>query len=366
VLIDASALTSVAARSGIGTYVRNLLAYLPSLAEDPGHRLTVRALATPDATIDPRIERLTIRRWVKKHARAEVIEHAVKVPVEARLRRRPGEVFHNPGFHAPWGIQRPWVQTLLDVIPLALDEPDLEPLRKRWQRFGPRYRHADAVIAISRHAADEGTRLLGLDRKRIHVVHLGVDPSFTPEGSDAPPDRPYLLVVGEFSGRKGFRQAFAVISALADAGYPHTLKMAGTVRDFARPELLALRDGSGHPERIELLGYVPDLPALYRQASALLVTSRYEGFGLPAVEAMASATPVVAFANTALTEVVTGGGCLVADGDVAAMVIAVRRLLDNPGAAEEMRQKGLQRAADFTWASSIAGHAEVYRAVAGQ
>jgi glycosyltransferase involved in cell wall biosynthesis len=298
-----------------------------------------------------------------------VLEHAFKVPIDARRWRTDGEVFHNPGFHAPWGISKPWVQTLLDLIPLAVDEPDLEPLRKRWQRFGPRYREADAVIAISRHAADEGIRLLGLDPKRIHVAHLGVDPMFSPAVAAPDPtvdgsDPPYLLVVGEYSRRKGFPQAFAVISALADAGYPHTLKVAGQVHEFALAELRRTQAAAGRPERIEILGYVADLPALYRQASALLVTSRYEGFGLPAVEAMACGVPVVAFANTSLTEVVTGGGLLVADGDIDAMLMAVRTLLDSPDASAEWREKGLERAAGFTWSQCAARHAEVYRAVA--
>jgi glycosyltransferase involved in cell wall biosynthesis len=85
---------------------------------------------------------------------------------------------------------------------------------------------------------------------------------------------------------------------------------------------------------------------------------------LPAVEAMASGTPVVAFANTAVAEIVTGGGVLVADGDVGAVVAALRRLLDSPAAADEIRQQGLARAADFTWAKSAAIHAEVYELVA--
>jgi glycosyltransferase involved in cell wall biosynthesis len=364
VLIDATALSSVAARSGIGTYVRGLLG---ALAAETAEDLTVNALVTPDVTLDPRIGRRTVQRRIKSRARAEVIEHAIRTPLEARRWRRDGEVFHSPGFHAPWGIQKPWVQTLHDLIPLIVDESDLEPLRKRWQRFGPRYRDADAVIAVSRHAADEGIRLLGIDPSRIHVVHHGVDPMFaqrrggTPTG-DGPP---YLLLVAEYSRRKGFAQAFAVISALADAGYPHTLKVAGQVHDHARAELRQLEVSAGRPERIEILGYVADLPSLYQGATAMVMTSRYEGFGLPAVEAMASGIPVVAFANTALTEVITGGGLLVDDGDVEAMAKAVRTLLDCPDVALEWQEKGLARAAHFTWSESAHRHAAVYRSVAG-
>ena len=360
VLIDASSLSSVAASSGIGTYVRNLI---NALVAAPDPRLAVRALATPDAPLDAAAVRASIHRRIRSRPRAEVIEHAVLLPLDLVRHRRAGEVFHSPGFHAPWGVRRPWVQTLHDVIPLVVDEPDLAALRQRWRRFGPRYRRADAVIAISQHAAGEGIRLLGLEPGRVHVAPHGVGTSFTPDGGP-PADPPYLLMVSAYSRRKGFAEAFAVVDALAGAGYPHTLKVAGPVHPSVADDLARVRAQAQSPERIEVLGFVPDLAELYRRATAVLVPSRYEGFGLPAVEAMACGAPVVAFSNSAITEVVEGGGVLVPDGDVAAMVGAVRTLLDSPAAAEEWRERGLARAAGMTWARSAALHAEVYRQVA--
>ena len=301
---------------------------------------------------------------------AEVIEHAIKLPIDARRWRGRGEVFHSPGFHAPWGIPSPWVQTLLDLIPLAVDEPELEPLRKRWQRFGPRYRDADAVIAISRHAADEGIRLLGLDPKRIHVAHLGVDPMFSPAPCTTTRAtvriRPYLLVVAEYSRRKGFAEAFAVIGALADAGYPHTLKVAGQVHDFARAELRPAPGGAaGTRNASRLLGYVADLPALYRRASARADHQPLRGLRLAGRRGHGLWGPRGGFRQHRPHRGRAGGGLLVADGDVDAMVKAVRTLLDNPDAADEWRQKGLERAARSSpGRSRAARHAEVYRSVA--
>ena len=360
VLIDASSLSSVAASSGIGTYVRNLVAGLVA-APDP--RLVVRALATPDAPLDAGAHRALIHRRIRSRPRAEVIEHAVLLPLDLVRHRHAGEVFHSPGFHAPWGVGRPWVQTLHDVIPLVVDEPDLAALRQRWRRFGPRYRQADAVIAVSHHAASEGIRLLGLDPGRVHVAPHGVGASFTPDGGP-PADPPYLLVVSAYSRRKGFAEAFAVVDALAGAGYPHRLKVAGPVHPSVAADLARLRSQAGSPDRIEVLGFVPDLAELYRRATAVIVPSRYEGFGLPAVEAMACGAPVVAFSNSAITEVVEGGGSLVPDGDVGAMVGAVRTLLDSPAAADEWRERGLARVAGMTWDRSAALHSEVYRQVA--
>ncbi|MHB1536511.1 MAG: glycosyltransferase family 4 protein [Acidimicrobiales bacterium] len=362
VMVDALSLSSVAAGSGIGTYTRNLLHAL-ALRTD----LAVSALVGSGVTLPENVRGVPVRRCSKR-PRAEVIEHSIRLPADlARSRRGEPTVFHNPTFHAPLGIGRPWVQSLHDVIPLVFDYPDLSALRKRWRRFGPRYRRADAVIAVSRHAADEGIRLLGLDPGRVYVAPHGVGPEFIPGSSDEsdPTDRPYLLVVGEFSRRKGFGEAFEVMDRLVEAGFPHRLVVAGRIHDWGRAELAALRARSRHPERIEIRGFVPDLVRLYQQASVFLMPSRYEGFGLPVLEAMACGLPVVGFANSAIPEVVGDGGILVPDGDVDALAAAVRQALTDPSLAEELAERARCRAGGFSWGRSAGIHADVYRLVAG-
>ncbi|HEY1650361.1 MAG TPA: glycosyltransferase family 1 protein [Acidimicrobiales bacterium] len=357
VLLDAQPLSSVAAASGIGSYTRHLLA---ALAQRPD--LAVRALCEDPAALPPGVEAVPLHRLTRQ-PRLELWEHALRLPVEVRRHRGEGGVFHNPAFHAPAAVGAPYVQTLHDVIPLLFDAPDQAALRARWKRFGPRYRRADMVVAVSQHAADEGTRVLGLHPARVVVAPHGVGAEYTP-GSPPVDGRPYLLVVSEFSRRKGFDIAFAVMDSLVDAGYPHRLVMAGQVHDWGRQELDALHAGARHPERIEIRGYVPDIVSLYQGATAYLMTSRLEGFGLPALEAMACGTPVVAFDNSSLHEVVGGGGLLVTDGDVAAFTTAVRSLLDDDARRREVAEAGVTHARSFTWERSAAIHAAAYRAAA--
>lgn len=356
VWLDATQLSGQSAWSGIGTYVRELV---QRLDERPDIRLS--ALATDDIELPRGVSRRSVTRRTREGRRA-VMEHEIRRTFE--LMGRHGAVFHNPNPHAPAVCGGPWVQTLHDLIPLVYDDPALAGLRSRFRRFGPRYRRADAVIAVSRHAADEGIRLWGLDPGRIEVVHHGVGAQYVP--SNLRRQEPgYVSVVSEFSRRKGFDLAFQAIAALAEAGYPQRLVVAGRVQEWLRADFDAMLASAPRPDRIEVLGFVDDLPAVYQGATVHLVTSRYEGFGFPALEAMACGVPVVAFANSSLPEVIGDAGILVPDGDVAAMVAAVRRLLDDSSLRADLAEAGVERARRFTWAESASRHAEVYSKVAG-
>ena len=354
--MDGKALADASSFSGVGTYVRHLVAGLGARPD-----ADVAVLVPGSAAVPPSARRVPVRRWAPE--RWKLREHDARLPRD--ISRIPSDVFHSPGLDPPRRCDRPWVQTLHDVIPLVFDSPALAGPRARLERQRPRYRLADAVIAVSKHSADEGTRVLGLDAARIHVVHHGVDPSFRPPVDPRDAEPPSVAFVSEFDPRKGHREAFEVIAQLAERGFPHRLKVAGRISPRTRPALLAAAAAARRPDRIDLLDYVTDLPGLYQRASVTIVTSRHEGFGFPALEAMACGTPVVAFDNTATAEVVADGGLLVPDGDVDAFAKAVASVFESDDRWHELSASAHERARAFDWRVSIERHMEIYRSVAG-
>jgi len=358
VVVDGRELTGNGRFGGLGSFTRSLLA---SLAADS--TLRVRALTTDTGTVPAGVEPVRILRRFDERRRS-VYEHEALVSLD--VARTGGDVVFSPVIHGvPW-TRKPYVQTLHDVIPLVLPNADLAYLRKWWRRWARAYRRADAVVAVSRHSADEGIRVLGLAPDRVHVAYNGVSPKFTPRPSGEPDEPPYLLVVSDYQPRKGLRDTVAVAGALADLGYPHTLKIAGRVQPQFENEVDEIVATAPRPDRVERLGFVDDLVELYRGASLFVWCSRYEGFGLPVAEAMACGVPVVSYANSSLPEIVGDGGILVPDGDVEAMVGAARSLLDDRARWEELREAGIERAGEFTWDKSASVYEEIFRGLAAR
>lgn len=352
--MDGRALGDDSAYRGIGTYLRNVLTGLGQL-----DTITTSALVTAKAVVPAGVHPVRVRRFAP--GRWAGLEHEIVLPFD--LRRVDADVVHSPAQDPPARCEPPWVQTLHDVVPLLTGTA---AERRRWRRAAARIRRASAVIAVSRWSADTGIRTLGLDASKVHVVHHGVSDRFRPAVSRDTAAEPYLLFVGEYDPRKRHGEAFAAVGALADRGLPHRLVVAGRIAPWYEGRIRALAASAPRPDRIELTGFVDEarLLTLYQNADALLVTSAAEGFGFPALEAMACGTPVVAFANSAIAEVLDGGATLVADGDVAAMVEALHVLLTADQAWTESAAAARDRAQAFSWARCVARHAEIFSEVA--
>jgi glycosyltransferase involved in cell wall biosynthesis len=211
---------------------------------------------------------------------------------------------------------------------------------------------ARRVITPSAFSCAELVDLLGLAPERISVVPGGVDPAFAP-GADAAYARaalglarPYVLCVASQTARKNLAALVPAARALAGNGVDVAVVGGHRPQFAAEPGLEALR----------LLGHVPDalLPGVYAGAEAFALPSRYEGFGLPVLEAMACGVPVVAADVAALPETCGGAARLVAP-DGAAVRDALLALLGDRAERERLRAAGLARAARFTWDATARG-----------
>jgi glycosyltransferase involved in cell wall biosynthesis len=216
-------------------------------------------------------------------------------------------------------------------------------------------RRAARVLAVSERTKHDLVERYRLHEDKIVVIPNGVDPVFTPEGPGKD-GAPYLLFVGALQPRK---DPLVAIEALALTSAEFRLILAGPDKGAggeARRAVARL----GLDGRVEFAGHVdkPELAALYRSAQCLVFPSRYEGFGLPIIEAMASGTPVVTTAAGAVPEVAGDAAILVEPGNPAALAGGIERALAD---RERLIRAGLERAARFSWEETARLTLQVYR-----
>jgi glycosyltransferase involved in cell wall biosynthesis len=220
------------------------------------------------------------------------------------------------------------------------------------------------VLAISELTRRDLVELYGIPEEKIVVTPLAADPAFTPDGpaADGPP---YALFVGGLQPRKEPTVAIEALSLLGDDELH--LVLAGPDKG-GRADTERVAAELGVADRVELRGHVPqdELAALYRGAKCLVFPSRYEGFGLPVLEAMAVGVPVITGLAPATTEL-GDGAVLTIDGadPVGSIAAALRRLRTEPELADELAARGRRRAAEFSWTRAAERYAALYREVAG-
>jgi glycosyltransferase involved in cell wall biosynthesis len=238
----------------------------------------------------------------------------------------------------PFNWKKPSVVTLHDFSSITM------PGRHRLKTIlsfnlfiGRSLEIASRVACVSRHVADEAMRGFGVPPEKIEIVPNGVDPFFSPGGEE----QNYILFTGTLEPRKGIDELFAVWWSLTEP----------------RPRLLLAGDPGWKtrvPEGAELLGYVTRerLRELYRGARAFIYPSRYEGFGIPPLEAMACGAPVIATRTGAIPEFAADAALLVDPGDRTALREALVRVLGDAGLRRDLRARGPERARRYDWTRS--------------
>jgi glycosyltransferase involved in cell wall biosynthesis len=355
---------------GIGSYVRHLLEAVARREESRAYRFRVYARradrdllsglpdhfeVVPDESPGYSLAELTLFPW--------------------RLLRDRLDLFHATHYVLPPLFRARAVVTIHDIIHVLY--PQFLPSKAAHLYARAMIRRAleraDRIITVSYNSKRDLIDYFGVPAGRIEVIYNGVSPLFHP---GVPPDEqrrvaekfgissPYLFFLG---GEKPHKNLQNVLKAFGEArrrrSLPHALVLGGPMpKNRARME--ALIDALDLKAAVMETGIVQeeDLPGLYAGADAFLYPTLYEGFGLPVIEAMACATPVLTSSTSALQEIAGGFAYLVDPMDVNAIAGGILLLTTDQRVREDFRELGKKRALDFSWDKAAEKTLEVYAA----
>ncbi len=326
-------------RTGIGNYWRGMIAALAAIAEGheiigfgPANYAGYRRIheALDGVPIDLRLLRVPFA-----HAWRTAWSRLGHPAVERFL--GPLDVLHYSDWMYPPQRSALRVTTIHDLVPLHFPGW-VAPRTRRMHRA--KYRDAaatcDLIFANSRFTASDVSETLSVPPDRIRVAYPGVDPIFTPEGAREELGRPYVLALGAPGPRKNLE----------------TLAAAMRVVRRSRPQLALAVAGEGEvppgDPGVVALGFVADheLARLYRGASAVAYPSRFEGFGLPIVEAMACGSPVVASSHASLDEAAGDAALRAGPDDAQQLATAIETAIERP---RGLIERGFAQARRFSW-----------------
>lgn len=323
----------MAEMSGIGVVIRALLARLPQHL--PNWRITT---ISPNAPIYSLAEQWALMRAIPKDT----------------------TLFWSPHYNIPLLYRGQLLVTLHDLCHLVWDDYR-QSLPKRFYAdfmFKQLAKRADKIVCVSDFTRQEALRLTNVTQDKMAVIHNGVDDAW--RAIDAKPDveKPYLLFIGNVKPHKNL---WRLLEAYQQTDIAQRLVIVGKRDGFIHGDAQVALLAESMGERIHFTGAVDD-PTLHHWmtgATALLMPSLYEGFGLPPLEAMAAGVPVVCSDATSLPEV-CGDAALMMNGmDVADMAAKVTRIASDEHLRAELIAKGKTRAQDFSWDKAAKAYAEI-------
>lgn len=354
--------------AGVGHYVHHLVAAL--LEEDVRNEYVLffdnhdvaeakRELVGKDPRVSVRV--LPFRSF--RRALPFVYSHMI---VSAIFERERLDILHGPANVVPLFYRRPWIVTVHDLA--IYDHPEWFPVGTLGgQTFSKSLvvphaiMHARRVIAVSRSTRDDIMRNFSLVEQKIDIIHEGAETPRVAAGDEVLARHglrkgEYALFLGTIEPRKNVAVAVRAFAHAAKRGWipEHAVFVVAGRRGWKdRPtfDAIGAANAALGGDRVRHVGYVPhaNKHALIASAAAFVFPSLYEGFGLPALEAMAAGVPVVASDTPALVEVCGDAAILVSPSDEEGFAHALREVWNDPASAERLRRAGKERAAGFTW-----------------
>jgi len=267
--------------------------------------------------------------------------------IAAILKRDKPDVYFTPGFNPPRSSPVPFVFCVHDLIHLKCREESSWFKRLYYDRIvKPAGFRAAGVLTVSEYSRMEILNWSGWPAERVQVVGNGIGAAFTPIGPAFEPGFPYILHVGNHKPHKNIDR---LMQALARCPIDLGIKLMFVSRPDVREHQRLMALGLGR--RIVYAGDVEDefLAQLYRGALATVLPSLYEGFGLPALEAMACASPVVCSSTTSLPEVAGTAAIFVDPADVESISTGLKRAIDDVPLRRTLREAGPAQARQFSW-----------------
>lgn len=346
---------ALAARTGTEQYTYELLTALATLDRHTAFILYVNSMPPGLPPLGPnfRLRQIAFPRiWTHLRLSAEILAqppdvlfipaHVIPLAMPLARHTRPVVTIHDLGY-----LHFPEAHTAAQRLQLRLTT--------RWSA-----RIARHIIAISEATRQDLTHLASVPSDKISVIPHGVSTRFTPiEDSarlQAVRERygirsDYILYLGTLQPRKNLPRLIEAFARALPALPRHTqLVLAGKKGWLAGP-ILERASQLGISERVHFTGYVEDrdLTALLSGASLFTLPSLYEGFGMPVLEAMACGVPVLCSQTSALPEVAGDAALLVDPCDTQAIADGIAELINNPSLRQQLRERGLTRAAHYTW-----------------
>lgn len=357
---------------GIGTYIRNLVRYLPRIDGENAYLAlcrredeeTIRSLS-PDS--HPVI--VGARNY-------SVWEH---VSIPAKLRHLGIDLFHAPHYVLPFFMPCPSIVTIHDVIHLLFPQYLPSRMAVHYARYMIRRALEKSALILTVSASSKRDLLTFFDVKpeKILVIPNGIDSSIS---EDLPAEQlerlkqrfqisgRTILFVGNIKPHKNLERLIAAFAKVRESPECSDLNLIVVGDEISKyPSLRRAVDRHQVRRNVRFFGFVPELTlvALYKMADVFVFPSLYEGFGLPPLEAMANGTPVVTSNISAMPEVVGDAALTVDPYNIDEIAQAIRRILDDPELRTSLVTSGFKRAGQFSWERSVTQVQQAYRQALG-
>jgi len=366
---------AVRQQAGIGRYTRSLIQALAEIDVERRYTLFV-AGGRGDGRVGSWPANFRVRSVPLSDRWLNILWQRLRVPVPVQAFTGPLDLFHSPDFVLPPVGRTPAILTIHDLSFMRVPECFVPGFRSYLEQAVSRaVRRATRILADSESTRRDLIELLGVEPERATVLYPGVEGRFRLIRDSEVLDRVracyglparFVLGLGTLQPRKNFVcliEAFAQLLAHSQDGIENLSLVIAGGEGWLGQDIPAAIARLGLEERVCLAGFVQDtdLPALYSLASVFALPTLYEGFGLPALEAMACGIPVVAANNSSLPEVLGDAGLLVPTNDPVTTAKALGRILSEPALRARLVGAGLEQARKFTWNNGAQKLLEIYR-----